>query len=242
MLSNGHTVKPDKLKPTQQKDVIGVVAYLYKTENNARLKSGVKTALAAKGVNAPHGLVMSLKNASAMWRTRNDAVATSFPTSLKDMYDKGVDGYTLTKRVQYQFGSNMDEFPAFKAALDYTAPGFNENTGWSLPSESEWMDMLGDNGLNVFTAGKFAEAKNKSYGSYVKLENRAEQVAKNLNAKFGKVGTSNFDAFALNQGYWSSSEYSSYFAYCVNFRSEGDFYLTGGDRTNPDLVRPVLAF
>ena len=244
MLKNGTTVKPDALKPAQQKDVIGIVAYLYDTENYARLKSGVRDALAAKGVYAPHGLVMALKNAStsAAWRTENTAVETSFPSSLKDMYDKGVDGYTLTKRIKDQFGSDMSKFPAFKAALEYTAPTFNESTGWYLPSECEWMDMLGDNGLKVLPNGKFAEAKNKADALTINLGKIAQTVADNLKTKFEKVGTSYFDAFALNQYYWSSSENSSDDAYYVFFNSGGSFHYSDDNRTRTGYVRPVFAF
>ena len=244
MLKDGTTVKPDDLQTAQQKDVIGIVAYMYNTESNARLKDGVKNALNAKGVAAPHGLVMALKNAAteAAWRTENTAVETSFPSSFKDMYDKGVDGYTLTKRIKDKFGSDMSKFPAFKAALEYTAPTFNESTGWYLPSMSEWLDMLGDNGLMALPNGKFAEAKNKDVDENIDLGNIAQTVADNLKANFEKVGTSNFDAFALGQVYWSSSEYSSDFAYGVYFYSDGDFSYNGNGRTGTYYVRPILAF
>ena len=246
MLKDGTTVKPDALKPEQQNDVIGIVAYMYKTESNARLRNGVKEALKEKGVAAPHGLVMALKNAAdgnkVQWRTENTAVETSFPSSFKDMYDKGVDGYTLTKRIKDKFGSDMSKFPAFKAALEYTAPTFNESTGWYLPSMSEWLDMLGDNGLMALPNGKFAEAKNKDVDENIDLGNIAQTVADNLKANFEKVGTSNFDAFALGQVYWSSSEGSSDYAYRVGFGSDGDFNYTNNRRTNAYYVRPILAF
>ena len=244
MLKDGTTVKPDALKSEQQQNVIGVVAYLYKTESNARLRNGVKEALKAKGVAAPHGLVMALKNAAAeaAWRTENIAVETSFPSSFKDMYDKGVDGYTLTKRIKDQFGSSLDKFPAFKAALEYTAPTFKENTGWYLPSVSEWLDMLGDNGLKVLPNGKFFEAKNVTDDITINLGEIAQTVADNLNAKFKKVSASNLDTFALNQYYWMSSERSSDRAYGEYFGSDGVFYYDNDYRTGTGFVRPVLAF
>ena len=246
MLKDGTTVKPDALKPEQQNDVIGIVAYMYKTESNARLRNGVKEALKEKGVAAPHGLVMALKNAAdgnkVQCRTENIAVETSFPSSFKDMYDKGVDGYTLTKRIKDQFGSSLDKFPAFKAALEYTAPTFNESTGWYLPSESEWLDMLADNGLKVFPDGKLAEAKAKDDSGNISFGIIAQKVADNLKAKFEKVGTSNFDAFALSKGYWSSSEKSSEDAYYVYFHVDGFFNFNYNERTRTYYVRPILAF
>ena len=246
MLKDGTTVKPDALKPEQQNDVIGIVAYMYKTESNARLRNGVKEALKEKGVAAPHGLVMALKNAAdgnkVQCRTENIAVETSFPSSFKDMYDKGVDGYTLTKRIKDQFGSSLDKFPAFKAALEYTAPTFNESTGWYLPSESEWLDMLADNGLKVFPDGKLAEAKAKDDSGNISFGMIAQEVADNLKAKFEKVGASNFDAFALSKGYWSSSEKSSEDAYYLYFHDIGFFNFNYNERTRTYYVRPILAF
>ena len=246
MLKDGTTVKPDALKPEQQNDVIGIVAYMYKTESNARLRNGVKEALKEKGVAAPHGLVMALKNAAdgnkVQWRTENTAVETSFPSSFKDMYDKGVDGYTLTKRIKDKFGSDMSKFPAFKAALEYTAPTFNESTGWYLPSESEWLDMLADNGLKVFQDGLFAEAKAKDDSGNFSFGMIAQEVADNLKAKFEKVGASNFDAFALDKEYWSSSEKSSIYAYYWYFTDIGFFNFGYNERTRTCYVRPILAF
>ena len=246
MLKDGTTVKPDALKPEQQNDVIGIVAYMYKTESNARLRNGVKEALKEKGVAAPHGLVMALKNAAdgnkVQCRTENIAVETSFPSSFKDMYDKGVDGYTLTKRIKDQFGSSLDKFPAFKAALEYTAPTFNESTGWYLPSESEWLDMLADNGLKVFPDGKLAEAKAKDDSGNISFGIIAQKVADNLKAKFEKVGASNFDAFALDKEYWSSSEKSSIYAYYWYFTDIGFFNFGYNERTRTCYVRPILAF
>ena len=246
MLKDGTTVKPDALKPEQQNDVIGIVAYMYKTESNARLRNGVKEALKEKGVAEPHGLVMALKNAAdgnkVQWRTENTAVETSFPSSFKDMYDKGVDGYTLTKRIKDQFGSSLDKFPAFKAALEYTAPTFNESTGWYLPSESEWLDMLADNGLKVFQDGLFAEAKAKDDSGNFSFGMIAQEVADNLNAKFEKVGASNFDAFVLDKECWSSSEKSSIYAYYWYFTDIGFFNFGYNERTRTCYVRPILAF
>ena len=136
----------------------------------------------------------------------------------------------------------MRRFPAFKDALEYTAPTFNENTGWYLPSESEWMDMLGDNGLKVLPNGKFAEAKNQADDMTINLGNIAQTVAENLNAKLDKVGASNFDVFTLNQLYWSSSEHSYGNAYRVAFCADGNLYYYYCYNSGINHVRPVLAF
>ena len=242
MLSNGHTIKPADVTASNQKDVIGVVAYLYKTESNARLKEGVKNALKAKGVAEPHGLVMALKNAStsAEWRTSNTQFG-ELKGTWKDSYADGADGYTLTTNVWK--ANKPDEFPAFKATKEFgtkvNAPV--NTTDWYIPSAGEWIDILGDKGLQAISKSITDEAKNLNE-NYKYWSGEATRAFPILNQKMNKVGASNFDAFALGQVYWSSSEYSSDYAYRVYFLSDGGFYYSYSDRTDTYYVRPIFAF
>ena len=242
MLSNGHTIKPADVTASNKKDVIGVVAYLYKTESNARLKSGVRDALAAKGVYAPHGLVMALKNASTsvQWRTSNTPFG-ELKGTWKESYATGADGYTLTTNVWK--ANKPDEFPAFKATKEYgTKVKVPVNTtDWYIPSAGEWVDILGDKGLQALNSSITNDAKNlSSAGKYwYGAANTAYLI---LNQKLEKVGSGNYDAFALSQWFWSSSEYSSDCAYLVIFSSAGDFYYGNVYHTHTLYVRPVFAF
>ena len=242
MLKNGTTVKPDALKPAQQQDVIGIVAYLYDTENYARLKSGVRDALAAKGVYAPHGLVMALKNASTsvQWRTSNTQFG-ELKSTWKDSYATGADGYTLTTNVWK--ANKPDEFPAFKATKEFgTKVKVPVNTtDWYIPSAGEWIDILGDKGLQAISKSITDDVKNLSLGGK-SWSGEATRAFPILNKKLEKVGTSNFDAFALNQWYWSSSESSSDYAYSVGFGSDGGFGYGKFNRTGTLYVRPIFAF
>ena len=241
MLKDGTTVKPDALKSEQQQNVIGVVAYLYKTEKNARLKEDVKNALKAKGVAAPHGLVMSLKNAAnkVAWRTSNTPFG-ELKGTLKEMYDEGADGYTLTTNVWND--NNHDEFPAFKVTKEYgtTVKAPVNTTGWYIPSAGEWIDIFGDKGFQVNKTDQVID----SYASSIYFIRVAPTAISILNQKIDKVGQGNFDAFALNQYYWSSSENSSDGAYSVAFRNNEDLDFGYGYfwRTNLIYVRPILAF
>ena len=242
MLKDGTTVKPDALQPAQQKDVIGVVAYLYKTENNARLKSGVRDALAAKGVAAPHGLVMALKNAAtnAAWRTSCTPFG-ELKRLWKDSYATGADGYTLTTNVWN--ANKLDEFPAFKVTKEYgttVKPPIN-TTGWYIPSAGEWIDILGDKGLQALSSSITNEAKNLS-SPFKSWSGAALTALPILNQKMEKVGTSNFDAFAFGQWFWSSSECNSDSAHYVVFIGNGEFSCTCNRRTDTKYVRPILAF
>ena len=241
MLKDGTTVKPDALQPAQQKDVIGIVAYMYKTENNARLRNGVKEALKAKGVAEPHGLVMALKNAStsAEWRTSTTQFG-ELKRTWKDSYATGSDGYTLTTNVWN--ANKLDEFPAFKATKEYgtKVPTPVNTTDWYIPSAGEWVDILGDKGLQAISKSITDETKNLN-ANYKGCSGEATRAFPILNEKMNKVGTSNFDAFALSQYYWSSSELSSDGAYLVAFYSSGDFYYNNS-RTGTLYVRPIFAF
>ena len=249
MLKDGTTVKPNALKPAQQQDVIGIVAYLYKTENNAHLHDGVKEALKAKGVTAPHGLVMALKNTYnnvQYWDTYNDwkykRIVGDRDEWIKQNYENGEDGYTVTTKVCDD--RKLDKYPVLKEAKEYgtkvKAPVLY-TTGWYLPSIGEWLDMLGDKGLKVIPADMFAKGvKQGDHNKDAIFGNIADQVATNLNAKFNKVGASNFDAFAVKQSYWSATEYEAGLIYRVCFENNNRMAIWDG--SNNPLVRPILAF
>ena len=248
MLKDGITVKPDALRPEQQKDVVGVVAYLYKTENNAHLHDGVKEALKAKGVAEPHGLVMALKNTSnevAIWKIKDDhkRIVGNKDDWIKQNYENGPDGYTVTTAVW----NDIDNYPVFKETKEYgTKVNAPENTtGWYLPSIGEWLDMLGDKGLKVIPADKFAEGvKQGDHNKYAEFGG-ADQVATNLNAKFNKVSASNFDAFAIQKGYWSATEHEAMSIYRVFFYQPYTIafnLMTISDDSDNTFVRPILAF
>ena len=254
MLKDGTTVKPDALQPEQQKDVIGIVAYLYKTENNAHLHDGVKEALKAKGVTAPHGLVMALKNTYNnvhKWTIDNDyrrkRIVGNKDEWITQNYENGPDGYTVTTKVYND--RKLDEYPVFKETKEYgTKVNAPENTtGWYLPSIGEWLDMLGDKGLKVIPADMFAKGvKQGEPNKDAIFGDIADQVATNLNAKFNKVGASNFDAFAIKQSYWSATEYEVSLIYYVcfgsPFSSENNNKMLIMDGSDNPLVRPILAF
>ena len=186
MLKDGSTIKPYALTADKKADVIGIVAYMYKSENNARLRDGIKNALALKGVNTPHGLVLALKNASdeARWRRIYRSFSTSFSAnSLKVIYNEGVDGYTLTKRITDKFAASLaDDFPAFASVVKFEekVKSPETTTGWYMPSASEWIDILGNKGLNILEKQDIDKVKESNEGNFC-LDGMAEVVIGRLN-------------------------------------------------------------
>ena len=248
MLKDGSTIKPDALTADKQADVIGIVAYMYKSENNARLRDGIKKALALKGVNTPHGLVLSLKNAAdeAYWRRIYRSFSTSFSAnSIKVIYNEGVDGYTLTKRITDKFATNLAyEFPAFAAVVKFeeTVKSPETTTGWYMPSASEWIDILGDKGLNIIDKQDIDKVKETS-GDIIEFEGMAEKVIGRLNSKLEKVGDLNYSKLKVENEpmFWSSYEPEQDLVVAL-FLMSGNFTFTGTGLTNNIIVRTVLAF
>ncbi len=244
MLKDGTTVKPDALQPEQQKDVIGIVAYLYKTENNAHLHDGVKEALKAKGIAEPHGLVMAYKNASGEAQKLctepnfNDRLVGSHHDEyIKQNYENGPDGYAVTTKVWNSYDLNY--FPAFKVTKEFdTKVHAPENTtGWYIPSIGEWLDMLGDKGLEVIPADKFAIGINNS-NKYARFEySRFNEAA--LSHKLGNI----VENLKHMTKYWSTTQYQGSLVYDLYVNKEKSIEISDpGMSQNMHFVRPILAF
>ena len=247
MLKDGSTIKPDALTADKQADVIGIVAYMYKSENNARLRDGIKKALALKGVNTPHGLVLALKNASdkARWRRIFRAVSTTFSAnSLKVIYNEGVDGYTLTKRITDKFSSQLEkEFPAFDAVVKFEekVKSPETTTGWYMPSASEWIDILGDKGLNIVEKQDIDKVKEANEGE-VGFDGMATKIKNRIYSKLEKVGELNYSKLERETCFWSSYEPKAEFAFIVTFIYTDAFVFSSKGVKNRGTVRTVLAF
>lgn len=246
MLKDGSTIKPDALTADKQADVIGIVAYMYKSENNARLRDGIKKALALKGVNTPHGLVLALKNASdeARWRRIFRAVSTTFSNSIKVIYNEGIDGYTLTKRITDKFSSQLEkEFPAFDAVVKFEekVKSPETTTGWYMPSASEWIDILGDKGLNIVEKQYIDKVKESNEGE-VGFEGMATKIKNRIHSKLEKVGELNYSKIERETSFWSSYEPKVEFAFDVSFIYTDAFVFGSDGIKSKGTVRTVLAF
>lgn len=240
MLKDGTLVKADAITEEQKQNAIGIVAFLY---NADRLpKDGVKNALAAKGQDSPHGLVMALKNAGTDLDWGPNTVTDYVSSTLGSAYKEGKDGYTITSA----FKGNS-EYPAFTEVANYenSAPTSGITcTGWYLPSMGEWIDILGSTGI-----GNMSEVDGtKTFeGNILKFSGKASVAVSNLNAHLDKVGGNNVDKFILNESksiyYLSSSELDYRSIYVVFFDNNGDFNMYNMYKGSADsYVRYIFAF
>ena len=116
-------------------------------------------------------------------------------------------------------------------------------SGWFLPSSGQWYNIL------VNLGGMAAEPDNSYYWSGNSSSNFTSSIcATALNNKISVVGAGNYDAFfsntSSNEDYWSSSEYSSSYAYSARFSSDGRMYFANlfSNKSYTYRVRAVLAF
>ncbi len=235
MLSDGKfaTAKAVAASTELQSKAIGLVVFRYSDTRPA--SQTIKDTLAKKGVDAPHGLVLALKNATSngpvIWSSYT-ADKTAY-TSLADAYSKANDGYTATAMLySIDYFKNTKAFdsalamyaPAFYAAYTYKniqAPPEN-TTGWYLPSYGEWCDLLSSFDTSEYDESKDEPGYKKSSGTAVDSEGLQVTVAANINACLEKVGNGNYEAFSYDSdptvtdkgtgniakcGYWSATEY-----------------------------------
>lgn len=220
MLADGTFVKPDNITDDQKSQAVGIVAYLYKSDET-RIGAGVKAAL-AKMQRTPHGLVLALKNATASSWSSSAAVANSgyLYTSLKDAYN-GADGYTLTENVLNSTTLSLSTFTVFQEVKTFRDS--HEVTGtvtdWYLPSIGEWMDIMSKKGIggvnisSIITSTEVAEYTDSP---------TAPTVCSTINDLMEKVGSGYYDKFAEvasnnSCGLLSSTERNDSNVYAVFF-------------------------
>jgi hypothetical protein len=204
-----------------------------------------------------HGYAMALQNAgsatsSYLWYNSNSGNPTgTYIRGVNNiMSDK--DGYTHSGYIQ------TTGYAAGIAAKGYTAKDKNGNTvaapsgtsGWYLPSCGQWYDICDNLGGMVVASGG---AYTSGFTYYLQWysgddgsgKNYSSLCASNLNVYLNGLKSNGYsvDLFSNNyEYYWSSSECSSSWAYCVIFYGDDYMYLHGYNKTGSFRVRPVLAF
>ena len=232
--------------------VIGIVF----CTDASRIGDGEKKKLSDLGVTAPHGLVMALTNAGGgcKWgeygKDENADGQSGKPfveniTTLQKQYNH-ISGYAET----HWIGDKMkdlaessytaDTYKAFDVALNYGATtetaqyaAPEKTTGWFLPGMGQWWDILENLG------GVDLSSYKTSTNNYGYIADAGNTALNNLNIYMGKVtGAAPFETYTY---FWSSSEFSSYYACFVGFY---DGYLRlGWDGKDCGFgVRPALAF
>lgn len=218
------------------KTVVGIV---FQT-NPSRIGQAEKDTLGGKGINEPHGLVMSVKNAgtSLKWSNVFETTGATLCPKVADCY-QDISGLKNTQTV-YEFASytnDADKYPAFKAVADFnTNNAVPENaTEWFMPSEGQLWDLLEN-------LGKVEALKAQRTNDSTRLHSYDNgDVCSNLNSWLTDItGADLFDG--VYNYFWSSSEYSGDYARFWYVNSKGSVYCNCRRKGNVYDVRPVLAF
>ena len=156
---------------------------------------------------------------------------------LGQAYINSNDGYDVFQKVQ-QESDWQTAYPVFKAVEDYsnTVQIPTKTTGWYLPSIGEWVDIMGAlGGLDVSTIQSVTDAVFDIAGG-------AQNAANQINNALKKIGGDYVDTFSTSGIYWSSSEYTKDYAYCIGFFPEKLMFGSGQKWYTQFNVRCVLAF
>ena len=236
-MSDGSLVgKGQKLTEKQKKACIGIV---FQTDKS-RIGHAEKDALAAIGLDEPHGLVMAVKNAgtSLKWSNVFETTGATVCATVADCY-QDISGLKNTQTV-YEFASytnDADKYPAFKAVADFnTNNAVPENaTEWFMPSAGQLWDLLEN-------LGKVEALKAQRTNDSTRLHSYDNgDVCSNLNSWLTDItGADLFDG--VYNYFWSSSEYSGDYARFWYVNSKGSVYCNCRRKGNVYDVRPVLAF
>lgn len=222
------------------KVVIGIV---FQTDPY-RIGRAEKEALSGKA----HGLVMALRTPTAIapvawWKSRLDEQDEGLTKCLtKKLRYEDISGYGNCKHIRSNRGS-LDDYPAFKSAVEYGVPAPATTTGWFLPSSGQWWDILQNLGSSHDLAQSDQQnssaTENPDAAGFVWNGN----VAAALNGWLSEVaaeGKSTFDESMM--WFWSSSEYSNGYALAWNVTIYGWLKSSHTSKGFRGYVRPILAF
>ncbi len=237
--ADGHLLSKDVVpSEVQAAKVIGIVFAL------SRIGQAEKDALKTKGINEPHGLVMSVKNAGTdlMWSSEFNDFGDLENCKSKEQCNADISGlWNYNAVIAYAKGENkLSSYPAFEAIDKWNAENSEhkapENTtGWYLPAVGQWYDFFHNLG-DLPDWGSASVSDDNYYWS-----GQSESVLSNVNTFFSPLGDGNYDAFGY-QRFWSSSEFSNNYARDWAVYSGADVYCYWFDKRRSYDVRPVLAF
>lgn len=249
---NGGITKPskDEIAAARKNGLttIGIIGYLgndYWTEKDV--------VISEKKVGG-HALVMCLKTIGSTgitsmgttypWYSSNSDVGRTkvntrllLVNSYKQSYGSG---YTETNALIEIWGPDPAPGAAYQAKNYKTLPApTNKCTGWFLPSAGQYYAVMSQLGGGI-------KPDNWEINEF--FENMTT-VSGNINAALSKVGPDQYTEFfqGTNTWAWTSSEYSSTYAVCVDSgvdddQGSGSVRFTYGGKTATWPVRPFLAF
>ena len=216
-----------------------VVGIVFQTDKS---RIGAKEKEKLGGEGNVHGLVMAVKNIATRqaWGLFGmDEGLTTCRTKADNYND--ISGYGNCEHIRTNRG-NFDSYPAFKAAYDYntTCPVPATTTGWYLPASGQWWDILQN--LGGCTALAKPDEQASSQDDDFGWSGQGDVPAA-LNAWMEKIATDSKDNFRSGRWFWSSSEYSEFFARYWYVQSNGRVGCYWDRKDGSSVgVRPVLAF
>ena len=216
---------------------VNVVGIVFQTDPS-RIGQAEKDKL---GGNV-HGLVMAVKNATTFqsWGLfGTDEDLAKCETKARNYSD--ISGYGNCEHIRANRG-NFDRYPAFKAADGYntTCPVPTNTTGWYPPASGQWWDILQN--LGGCTALAKPDEQASSQDDDFGWSGQGDVPAA-LNAWMEKIATDSKDNFRSGRWFWSSSEYSEFFARYWYVQSNGRVGCYWDRKDGSSVgVRPVLAF
>ena len=216
-----------------------VVGIVFQTDKS---RIGAKEKEKLGGEGNVHGLVMAVKNIATRqaWGLFGmDEGLTTCRTKADNYND--ISGYGNCEHIRTNRG-NFDSYPAFKAAYDYntTCPVPATTTGWYLPASGQWWDILQN--LGGCTALAKPDEQASSQDDDFGWSGQGDVPAA-LNAWMEKIATDSKDNFRSGKWFWSSSEYSEFFARYWYVQSNGRVGCYWDRKDGSSVgVRPVLAF
>lgn len=216
-----------------------VVGIVFQTDKS---RIGAKEKEKLGGEGNVHGLVMAVKNIATRqaWGLFGmDEGLTTCRTKADNYND--ISGYGNCEHIRANRGS-FANYPAFKAAYDYntTCPVPATTTGWYLPASGQWWDILQN--LGGCTALAKPDEQASSQDDDFGWSGQGDVPAA-LNAWMEKIATDSKDNFRSGRWFWSSSEYSEFFARYWYVQSNGRVGCYWDRKDGSSVgVRPVLAF
>lgn len=216
-----------------------VVGIVFQTDKS---RIGAKEKEKLGGEGNVHGLVMAVKNIATRqaWGLFGmDEGLTTCRTKADNYND--ISGYGNCEHIRTNRG-NFDSYPAFKAADGYntTCPVPTTTTGWYLPASGQWWDILQN--LGGCTALAKPDEQASSQDDDFGWSGQGDVPAA-LNAWMEKIATDSKDNFRSGRWFWSSSEYSEFFARYWYVQSNGRVGCYWDRKDGSSVgVRPVLAF
>lgn len=259
--SRGATANPVYTNPLtgQQREVIGIVI----TTDSTRIGRAERDELAVRGVNRPHGLVISTRVISSTQWDRGPADETLIGVTelrglpglpLYNRANAAVSGLDVCALIMTHRADEIAAggYQAIRDCRSMAAPG--RSTGWFVPAPGQWLDMLRSLTGMVFTDAApyyFTESATETDDGYhfdwdidatpqLRSQFPTDFVTL-LNAPLERVVSGQTDLFTSYDFYFTAAVCDPERVYYVSVtprfmtfrRVMRDFYIS---------VRPVLAF